>query len=543
MDAAIKARIEVQLRLVRLRESAAFEALTSHDPVICIAAPQYGNHLAGSLAQRFEDRCTSRTIYRLAELGERIAASFPDSYKRNKLERDANLRAGPAEEMAGIRNQLDMAEYRRLALTGLVADPETGLPVGGMLRIRIAENAERALVQYLNRVGRNEDYHKMWVGEPLRDLGKSLVEEIKKRPDYKILTYLEHGEEPTARELFSVLALVIRSEQEAMVSAYRDGYLGGKWDQVDVEQLMRVANLHGAGDDNIDDVKERLEWFIKEMDTAHDALKNAGKMTPQQLEQKKPRSYQLMRKMGYIKVPDDDVKRASYVIPETQHSFRAFADRAGGGVRIPGKGMLGVVNLRNAGQAAISVVVPEMAAAKFASYGRNIFVSERAYAAAMMAGEAVAGTLLDAAMESYFNQRDARPGEEIRGVEWDRLILESAILGSALQFTGGAVDGGFTWAMRTLGSEMPKSALFKAIRRHPLKAKHIEAWARTALGLASETALTTFFQMYVQGNMDKDAWKTVLMNSALSRAWPPVSICRAIRWPPGHKSSSTSRTH
>ncbi len=517
LDTAIKARIEAQLRLARLWESAAFEVLSINKPVVCINLPD-SVPLPGSLAERFNGRCTSQTIYRLAELSERIAASFPASYVRTKGERDADLRTDLVKEMAGIRNRLDMEEYRRLALTGLVVDPETNVPVGGILRIRVAEQAEKALVQYLDRVGRLGEFRKLWSSEPLRDLGKSLVEKIKYRPDYKILHYLETGETPTPKHFFLIVANVIRTEQEALVSVYRDGYLGGKWDQVDLEQLMRVANLYGDGDDNIEEVKERLNRFIKEMDTAHDALLNARKMSPEQLEQDKPRHYQLMRQMGYIDIPDNDQKRARYVIPETARSFRSFAERASNNVDIPGKGILAAVNLRTAGQAAISAILPELAGAQFAAYGRNVFVSERAYAAATLAGEAIAGTLLDASMESFFNRRDARPGQKIKGVEWDRLILESMILGTVTQFTGGVVDEAFDVTLKTLGSKTPNSALYKAIKKHPLMAKHVEAYARTALGLASETSLTTFFQMYVQGNMDETSWQAVLINSALSRA-------------------------
>ena len=514
---ATKARIEVQLRLTRLRESAAYEVLTSQDPVVCIDVP-FNETNPGRLLSKFDGRCTSRTIFRLAQLGERIAASFTSSYARNKEERDADLPTELAEEMAAIRNRLDMEEYRRVALTGLVMDPETRVPVGGILRIRIAENAERSLVQFLDRVGRRGDYNKLWSGEPLRDFGKSILAEIKKRPDYKILRYLETGEEPTPKLFFLIVARVIRAEREAMVAGYTDGYLGGSWDQVDLEQLLRVSNAAGTGDAGIDEVKKRLERFLKDMDAAHDALVNARKMAPQELEKRKPRHYQLMRKMGYIDLPHNDPERARYVIPETQHSFRAFAARASGAVNLPGKGMLSVVNLRNIGQAAISVVVPELAAARFAYLGRNVFLTERAWVAATFAGEALAGTLVDASMEAFFNWKDAKPGEEIKDVEWDRLILESVVLGSVLQFTGGAFDTGFSWALKSLGSEIPKSALYKAMKRNPLLAEHVEAYARTALGLASQTAQITFFQMYVQGNMDATAWKTVLMNSALARA-------------------------
>ena len=109
-----------------------------------------------------------------------------------------------------MRNRLDMAEYRRVALTGLVVDPETYVAIGGILRIRVAENAERALVQFLDHIGRRGDYTKLWSGEPLRDLGGWILDEVKKRPDYKILRYLETGEEPTPRAFFLILARVIR---------------------------------------------------------------------------------------------------------------------------------------------------------------------------------------------------------------------------------------------------------------------------------------------------------------------------------------------
>ncbi len=526
LDEKIQARIEVQLRLTRIRESASHEILTSMRPVACVnqqgnisrallSAPAYDS--SKRVLNSIGPRCVSRTIYWLAELSERIAASSPDGYVRNKEERDADLAEEPAEEMAALRNRLDTEEFVRVALTGYVVDPQTQMPIGGILRVRIAQNAERALVQFLDRIGQREGHARFWTGEPVRDLGKTIITETEKRPDFKILRFLELGEEPDPQELFLILANVIRAEQEAMVANYNDGYLGGSWDQVDLEQLFRVSNA-GPGDETIDQVKDRLDRFIKEMDAAHDALMNARKFSPQQLEMQKPGSYQLMRKMGYIEMRDGDPASARYVIPQTQHSFRAFAGRASGGVKLPGEGVLSIVNPRNAIIAAVSMAVPQMAAVQFANLGRNVLISERAYAAAVFAGEVAAGTLVDASLEGFFNWVEAKPGEEVKGVEWDRLILESVILGSVLQFTGGAVDAGFDSALKTLGSTTPKSALYRAMRKSPRLANSVENYARTALGLASETALTTFFQMYVQGNMDANAWKAVLMQSALTRA-------------------------
>jgi len=522
LSIAIKARIETQLRLTRLWESAAFEVLTAIEPRICISLPEI---LADdpfpddSLKNRFDGRCTSQTTYRLAELGERIAKNFPDIYARNQEEIDAEVPTSMYKEMAAIRLKLDLEEYRRLALTGLIVNPETTQPIGGMLRIRIAQQAEQALIQYLKRTGKAAGpFTKMVFGEPLRALGSSLEKELEKNADYKLLKFLDHGEEPTPQFFFLIAARVIRAEQEGLLSAYRDGYLGGGTTQVDLEQLLRVANLHGDDDDNIDDVKMRVERYLKDMDTAHDALISARKLTPQELEQKKPRHYILMREMGFIAGQNDDPEGARYVIPENQRSFRSFAQRARGTAYLPGKGVLSAINLRNAAQILASAIIPELAAARFAHYGRNIFLSQRAYAAATLAGEAMAGTLVDASLEHYWNWVDAKPGEKIKGVEWDRLILESIVLGSATQFTSGAADTAFDVAVKTLGSETPKSALYKAMKKHPLLAKHLEAYARTSLNLATETSMTTFYQMYIQGNMDETSWKTILVNAALSNA-------------------------
>ncbi len=521
LDVGLKARIETGLRLTRVQESAAHQVITSYSPTICPnrEALQLDATIESSRVHAlFIGRCTSKTIYRLALLAERIAANLPSDYKRSKLERDKDVSSDLANEMARIRHELDLEEYQRLALTGLVVDPETRAPLGGILRIRIAKNAERSLIQYFDRAGRQGEYQKLWKGEPLRDLGTAMIDQIKERPDYKILRYVEFGEEPTPKELFLILANVIRTEQESLVRAYNDGYLGGDFDEVDLEQILRVLNQDVDFEENIDEVKKRLEWYLKEMDAAHDALVNARAMSPQELEQKKPGSYQLIRKMGYIEIPDGEAARARYVIPETQADFRTFAARASGGVQLPGEGMLSVVNLRNIGEAVLSVAVPELAAARAISISRRGVAISRAGPFSAYFRENVAGTLMDATMEYHRNWRDAKAGEEVKGVEWDRLILESVVLGSVLQFTGGAVDSAFGSSLKVLGRATPKSALYKFIARNPRSARLAEDFIQTGLGIASDTALTTFFQMYVQGHMDSTSWTTVMMNAALTRA-------------------------
>ncbi len=526
LDEAIAARIEVQLRLTRLRESAAHEILTTMQPIACVRQQDNVSNAMMSdpvyaTSQRVLNaigaRCVSRTIYWLAELSERIAASLPDGYVPNQEESAAELSTATAREMAAIRNGLDMQEFLRVASTGYVVDPENGRPIGGILRLRIARNAERGLVQFLDRIGQRGEYTKLWSGEPLRDLGKSIIEETKKRPDYRILRFLESGEEPEPRELFLILANVIRAEQDALLSAYNDGYLGGDWDEVDVEQLFRVSNWTDP-DESDKEVKKRIDAYIRDMNAAHDALKNARKWSPQQLEMQQPVHFQLMRKMGYIEMRDGNPDTARYVVPQTQHSFRAFASRASGGVRLPGETWLAIANLRTVYIAAISAAVPEIAAARMAALLPRILVSQRTVAATLFIGEHFGGAMIDAAMEYYVNWREAKPGEEIKGVEWDRVILESVVLGSAAQFAGKAVDATFDAALKSLGSAMPKSALYRAMKDSPAFARGVDVYARAALGLASESAITTFYQMYVQGNMDPDAWKAVLFQAAVSRA-------------------------
>ena len=92
-------------------------------------------------------------MYRLSLMLSRIAANFPSKYQPNKMEAAAELTLANQRGMAKIRNNLDIEEYRRVALTGYVVEPETEVPIGGILRLRIAENAEKSLVQFLDRDG------------------------------------------------------------------------------------------------------------------------------------------------------------------------------------------------------------------------------------------------------------------------------------------------------------------------------------------------------------------------------------------------------
>ncbi len=507
----------LQARLIRL--SALFDVLVTYQPVIDGPGGELGERHT-----RWTGKRISYTVYRLGELADRIAANDP-----NNPVVPHDISRSVAVFVQRAWHDMLVAEFRRLAREGLIVDPATGAPVRGMLRKQLEKNAIDNLIEYLRvKIRFNEKrlpIFTVWQSPSHRPVLVHRLGQALESPEYQILNYLTAGIEPSRRVYFLAIARVIRLQQEKIMDWYNTRYLGGKWHEVGLGKLLRASDAWGTGKAGITQVRKRMQRFNRDMDFAARAFTLAATMPdPKRLP---PKVHALLKSFGYILTRKDGSQ--VYGLPDVRHAIARRLGEARGNLKLPGASVLDVIDLRTIGETTISVVVPEYFGARVATLAGKALRTRRALLALRLLTETASGTLVSAGIEAW--KKDGL-------IDWDSLVLTSIVLGPLQQIAGGVTDAAFPALIRRLQQAGRARALTRWLARNRGLRAHIERYVATSLGLATETTLTSFYQMYVEGQMDEANWQRILINSALSRV-----IAGATHWARGRIEAHQLRRH
>ena len=231
-----RGRVEGRMRFARIEESAARQVLTEVSPTVALSGSYFGDQRDAVLG----NRTVSRTVVELARLAGSIA-EYHQAISETHNWTDTIFGpwvsyVGHGEFLLGMqsfiqglpntasqfyyesiedeisdetflalaRRDMELAEYRRVALDGLIVDPETNQPVTGLIRVEVSSNAEKNLAEYLAHRSPDWGFLEDILWSTMRDLGEQFVEEGSRRPEYQMLRYLTLGEDPTPQFYFSL---------------------------------------------------------------------------------------------------------------------------------------------------------------------------------------------------------------------------------------------------------------------------------------------------------------------------------------------------
>lgn len=454
--------------------------------------------LLAAVSPRDPETRRGRTVTRLEELAVWVADIDPNN---------TIVAPGHDPEIARLaarrRQDLALRQFQRLAAQGLVVDDETGQPVDSTLRLAIARNAERNLNELLEERGgqrtplsqllRRDDYRPA--------LARQLEEEIENRPSYQLVAFLDNGLEPTPEEYFLAAARAIRTQQEYVNDWYVNDFVGGEWYNVGLGKLLRASDAWGTAGRT--EVERRVRAFMRETDAAASALEAAAANDPGSLD---PAPLELLRAYGYVIETGDG--GLAYQIPDDAGGLDRGIGRQRSDLQLPGASWLDVVNLKNVGVALTSVVVPELVAARVAAAAaEGLELGAGSVMAVRVLTEMAVGTAVDGTIE-YAERGD---------VDWERLILESAVLGSTLQVAGAVNETVVRQGLRRIMEAQRQTRLYQFMRRPEVRERVTEAVV-AGFGLANETAITATFQTYIQdGDIDLETVLSTALQGAMSR--------------------------
>lgn len=443
--------------------------------------------------------------------------------------------------MAKANQDAAHEEYQRLARTGLLLNPVNLRPVTGQRRIDLARVLETNLQEYLSWKGSQQgEYARFWLRSDDRlRLAAELKKEIETSPEYRIGGFLDAGVEPDFKQFFLAAALAVSHTQMDLQQQFSSEYLGEGFWNTGLGQLLRANDAFGTGEAGVTAVKARVEQAISDGDVLIRAFRKAANTDdPAMLKANNPQYYRLLHSFGYVvEFTGRDNKPAySYRIPGTTRSLgnQLRLDRAS--ANIPGASMLDVITPKSVGITVLSMVVPELTAAWLTSGATAFTTTSGGLLAIRAVAEMGAGFYMDAAIEKCEQGNKARKTPGGAGasygaflvncthgkVNYEKLVLESVVLGSLLQVTGAKSSEAIEWLnwrhQRALRTDILHKELGSRIRPDPGQYGSVWSWAGDVLGLAQETAITEAFQMASEGrDFDLNLMMGTLINNTLSR--------------------------
>lgn len=406
-----------------------------------------------------------------------------------------------------LRRSADIDEYVRLARGGLVVDPETGQPVTGIERRRIARNSEEYLEQRLRDKAVPKSTLRAIIGQ--QDSRHDEADKIRSRLDasyeYAALDYITPGKDPSMTEVFRGMAGAVRHHQDKIHELRNKmitdgGALEGKLDPDNplyhwyAKWRTGLGTASRIGDWGLTDDKESLEavdariaTFQRRSDAAVEAFNAASREPdPSKLS---TQHQDLLKSYGWIRANEDGT--ATYTLPSSDSRLAAMRER----VNIPGAHWLDVVSAKNATRLLVSIYGPQAAAGRVGSLLEGLGAGRAATTAGVTAADTFANVALDAGVEYL----------ERGKVEGDKLALESIFLPGAIRSVSKA-------------SGPASKGLAKVLTENPTARKEISAWAAKALGLTSEAALMSYYQGHVQGTgMSEDEFLANVANGLMAR--------------------------
>lgn len=472
------------------------------------------NILTGQLraASSAEDRArafaTAEALLRTARLDEEMAAGaqrrlggIDDSSRMRDLMRAATA-AGPtyahefpdsqareAEDwLRGHGRDAHIDEYRRLARSGLIRDPNVDVVLTGTVREEVARDAERALADQLRSKSlqpNRYDILRWFVSkDPRKSAEEELRAEIGATPEYRALDLLSPGTTDASPDYFRGLALAVR-EQQNEISKWRTDLIPGS----KITTGAGTAHIIGdnAGEMSLTQVDARIGRYQKDADAVVAALEAAAasKGDTSGLD---PEHRRLLRNYGYLR--QDAAGNERLAVPTGARQLAGLT----GDLNLPGARLLDMVSAANAYKLLASTVLPQAAAG---NVGRLLGVagaSERAVALGMTAADVIVGAGTDAAFQY------AETGK----VDAARLAIDSTLMRAGLGGAGHATDA--------VATRLASNFANPAVR------KNAEAFLKEAIGLPSEAALQSYYEASMSGSgMSYDSFLANLYNGAMAR--------------------------
>ena len=445
---------------------------------------------------------------RLRELLDRITSNYVEEPLRPSYGiKPGDISGAPDEErqaeywLRQREREADVAEYVRLARGGVMVDPATGAVIEGTERQRLARNAEQQLVDALRRANLNEGVLATLMGfaDTRGAVAGERAADIAASDEYRALDFIMPSlGGAQAQEIFRALAVAVRQEQDRInswrVARIPEGGQGGVsgwlYENFVAKQkvgLGRASEIGGWGltRDSLEEIDRRIAIFQRDADAVVAAFAAAAQTpNPKDL----PRAqHRLLEQYGYI--ARDAEGNETYKIPTDAR----VSQRIGRNLNLPGASWLDIISGANVMKLVVLAAAPELAAARFGVLLEGLELGAGTVRIGVFVAESLAGTALDAGIS-------LATGEKI---DAERMAIESLFLAPIVQ--------GASRAAGEAGSAL--ASLFKDRARR----QTAEAFLTQTLGLASESALQTYWQANLQGKVTYEDFLSNLVNGAISR--------------------------
>ena len=459
------------------------------------------------------DRDVNRTQERMRELLDRISNNYVEEPLRPSYGLEVGKIGGAPQEVRDAEywlrqreREADVAEYVRLARGGIFVDPSTGQPIEGTERQRIGRNAETQLAEALRRADLDEgvlanlmgfaDTRVVVAGEREADIAAS--------DEYRALDFITPSlEGAKAQEIFRALGLSVRREQDR-INAWRaarvpeggeGGVDGWLYENFVAKQTVGLGRASEIGDwgltkDSLEQIDRRIAFFQRDADAVVAAFDAASRVSdPKDLLKtvEGSRQHRLLERYGYIARGSDGSQ--SFRIPtDARVSGRLARD-----LNLPGSSWLDIISGANLMKLVVLAAAPELAAARFGLLLESLELGAGAVRIGVIVSESLAGTALDAGINLATGER----------VDVEKLAIESLFLAPVIQ-----------GASRVAGEA---GTALAALLKDRGRRQAAETFLTQSLGLASETALQTYWQAHLQGTVTYEDFLSNLVNGAISR--------------------------
>jgi hypothetical protein len=488
------ARWERDLRILRILEEVRIQALRRGSPTF-----QAGN-----------EGLKSATVEDLARLAGEIAEQYIQQPNAFLDESDRDLRLVKREVdqwLKQIERELDVQEFMRLAESGLIVDPTTGQPITGQQRDRVAKNAKLQLIEELRRRGVEPSFLRtiMGWGDSRLDLAQQIESEVRDSDVYRMLDFLNPGmTDADMSKVFTAMANVVqRDVQEVLDWRARlipegggGGVSGTAYEWFVAKQKVGLGMAIKMYSGEIDNADARIQKLVSESDAVVKAFQAAANTpNPKDLPADQ---HKLLETFGYIARQKDGSE--VYQLPKGD-----VTNRLQEGLNLPGASALDAISGANAIKLVIMVALPELAAGRVVQLAEGLEAGAVWIVLLRTGTNVVVGAALDAASQRI----------EQGKVEWDKLVIESLLVGGAQM---GAAE-----ATAAIAKGLVQSPRLSNLLKSEEARQQAEMFVGQALGLTSDVAIQTYWSSKVQpAGVTYEDFLANLLNAAIARGAPLV---------------------
>jgi hypothetical protein len=412
---------------------------------------------------------------------------------------------------------LRLQEFDRIADGGLIVDPTTGQPVKGQQRDRVAKNAKLQLAEALRKSGVDPDYLRLILGwgDSREDLAAQIEESVRRNDTYRMLDLIDPSmTDADMSVVFSAMAHVIHQDVQEVLDwraqliaeGGEGGVPGWLYEQFVAKQKVGLGlalKIYSGEIGGVDEhgnpigVDQRIQKLADESEAVVKAFQAAARtQDPRQLPADQ---HELLLTFQYIAVRPDGTEY--YTLP-AQNATTARLRRD---LDLPGASMLDVISGVNAMKLVLMVAAPQMAAGGVVMLVQGLELGEGAVLLIYGGTAILAGATLDAGSEYI----------ERGTVQWDRVVIESLLIGGVTEGAGGIAQ--------VLARMATQSKALAGVLRTPETRQQAEKWLAGLLGLTSESAIQTYWSAHVQGTgVSFEEFLANMVNGAIARGAPAV---------------------